>query len=552
MINLLEANPLLLLFLVAALGYWLGQIRFRGSSLGVAAVLFVGLFFGALDPDLTIPTHFLNFGLVLFVYTIGLSNGPGFFAKFRRDGMREVLFIIGIMLLPALLLLGLDVAFGLTPASTTGIFTGLSNNTPALASVLDYLNTQAGASTARRELADTAVSQAVVGFSVVYPMGVLGRMLVLAITQRWWRIDFAAEAYSLRKQYPIAQDLGYRTITVTRPEVIDVPLRQLQRQHEFDVVFGRIYRPDEINLMSGSTLFRLGDQIVIAGTHEDMDHVEAVFGQNAEQDLLHDKAVYDSRRLFVSNPAIAGQPIATLNLKETHGALVSHVRRGDTELLANDRTVLELGDRIRVLAPGEEIPELVNLFGDSYNTVSEVNLLTLGLGITMGLLIGLIPIPLPGGVKFSLGLAGGPLLVALILSALRRTGPLLWTLPYSANLTLRQIGMILLLAAIGVGSGSHMLAAFTSGEGWLIFLLGTLLIVFTTYVSLVIGYKLLKIPYSLLIGMISPQPAVLGFALEQARNLLPSIGYTLMFPFSIIINVSVAQILLTTLQNWGF
>lgn len=543
MIKILETNPLLLLFLVAALGYWLGQIRFRGSSLGVAAVLFVGLFFGALDPDLTIPNHYLNIGLVLFVYTIGLSNGPGFFAKFRRDGMREVLFIIGIMLLPALLLLGLTVAFSLTPASTTGIFTGLSNNTPALASVLDYLNTQAGAV--------TAVSQAVVGFSVVYPMGVLGRMLVLVLTQRLWRVDFASEAHSLRKQYPIAQDLAYRTITVTQPEVIDVPLRQLQREHEFDVVFGRIYRPGEINLMSGNTIFHLGDQILIAGTQEDMDRVEAVFGHKAEQDLLHDKAVYDSRRLFVSNPALAGKPIAALNLKETHGALVSHVRRGDTELLANDQTVLELGDRIRVLAPREEIPELVNLFGDSYNTVSEVNLLTLGLGITLGLLVGLVPIPLPGGVKFSLGLAGGPLLVALILSALRRTGPLLWTLPYSANLTLRQFGMILLLAAIGVGSGSDMLAALTNGEGWLIFLLGTLLIVFTTFVSLVIGYRLLKIPYSLLIGMISPQPAVLAFATEQARNPLPAIGYTLMFPFSIIINVSVAQILLITLQNWG-
>jgi putative transport protein len=543
MIEILESNPLLLLFLVAALGYWLGQIRFRGSSLGVAAVLFVGLFFGALDPDLTIPNTYLNLGLVLFVYTIGLSNGPGFFAKFHGEGMREVLFIIGIMLLPALLLIGLDIAFGLTPASTVGIFTGLSNNTPALASVLDYLN--------MHENAVTAVSQTVVGFSVVYPMGVLGRMLVLAITQRLWHVDFAAEAYSLRKQYPIAQELAYRTITVTHPEVVDLPLRQIQRQHDWDVVFGRIYRADETNLISGNTIFRLNDDIVIAGTHEEMDRVEAVFGREAEEDLLHDTAVYDSRRLFVSNPAIAGQPIATLNLKETHGALVSHVRRGDTELLANDKTVLELGDRIRVLAPREEIAELVELFGDSYNTVSEVNLLTLGLGITMGLLLGLVSISLPGGATFSLGLAGGPLLMALILGAIRRTGPILWTLPYSANLTLRQIGMILLLATIGVASGNDMLVALTSGEGWLIFLLGTLLIVLTTFVSLVVGYKLLKIPYSLLIGMISPQPAVLGYALEQAKNPLPAIGYTLMFPFAIIINVSVAQILLIVLQNWG-
>ncbi|MCA9974707.1 MAG: hypothetical protein KC413_03120 [Anaerolineales bacterium] len=543
MIEILQANVLLLLFVVAALGYWLGRVRLWGSSLGVAAVLFVGLAFGALDPALQIPDAFLNLGLVLFVYTIGLSNGPGFFAKFRREGLRDVLFIIGSLLLPAVLLIGLDIALGLTPASSAGIFTGLSNNTPALASVLDFVHNEL-------PQPDTAVSAAVVGFSVVYPMGVLGRMLVLAITQRLWRIDYAAEAYKLRKEYPIAQDLQYRTIAITHPEVMNVPLRQLQRTHEWNVVFGRIYRGDEISLMTGETRFHPGDQIVIAGTIEEMDRVQSELGETAVQDLRHDHAVYISRRLFVSNPAIAGKPIATLNLKETHGALVSHVRRGDTELLANDQTVLELGDRIRVLAPREEIPDLVNLFGDSYNTVSEVNLLTLGLGITLGLLVGLVPIPLPGGVKFSLGLAGGPLLVALILSALRRTGPLLWTLPYSANLTLRQFGMILLLAAIGVSSGSDMLAAFTSGEGWLIFVVGTLLIVFTTFVSLAIGFKLLKIPYGLLIGMISPQPAVLAFATEQARNPLPAIGYTLMFPFSIIINVSVAQILLITLQNW--
>lgn len=544
MIAILESNGLLLLFLVAALGYWLGRFRLYGSSLGVAAVLFVGLAFGALDPALQIPDEFLNLGLVLFVYTIGLSNGPGFFAKFQREGLRDVLFIIGSLLFPALLLLGLDVAVGLAPASTAGIFTGLSNNTPALAGVLDFLQGRGNGS-------ETAVAQAVVGFSVVYPMAVLGRMIVLSITQRLWKIDYDAEAYALRKQYPVAQDLQYRTIAITRPEATDKPLRQLQREHDFDVVFGRIYRPEEITLMSGDTRFRLDDQIVIAGTAEEMDRVEAVVGEEAAKDLLHDKAVYDSRRLFVSNPDIAGQPIASLNLKETYGALVSHVRRGDVELLANTETVLELGDRIRVLAPREEIPELVELFGDSYATLSQVNLLTLGFGITLGLLVGLVPIPLPGGVTFHLGAAGGPLLVALVLGALRRTGPVLWTLPYSANLTLRQIGLICLLATIGVRSGNALLMAFADGSGWLILGVGTLLVMVTTFLVLWAGYKWMHIPYSLLIGMISPQPAVLGYALEQSGNQLPNIGYTLMFPFSIIINVTLAQILLITLQNLG-
>ena len=544
MIETLEANPLLLLFLVVAIGYWIGQIRILGNSMGVAAVLFVGLAFGALDPALQMPQIVLDLGLVLFVYTIGLANGPGFFNKFRREGLREVLFVVGILVLPAILLLILHLTLNLTPATTVGIFTGMSNNTPALASVIDLINNRGVA-------VETAVSDTAVGFSVVYPLGVLARMLVLAVVLRIWPVDFAAEAHRLRKQYPIARDLQYRTIDITQPAIIDQSVRQLQRDFAWDILFGRLYRGDEISLISSDTRFRLGDQIVIAGTQEEMDKLEEVLGRRSAEDLRHDHAVYTSRRLFVSNPDIAGQQLATLNLREAHGAIVSHVRRGDAELLARGDTVLEWGDRIRVLAPREEIPHLVTLFGDSYAQLAHINLLTTGFGIALGLLLGLIPVTLPGGISFRLGLAGGPLLVALVLGAVRRTGPILWKMPYSANLTLRQFGLILLLASVGVRSGTAFLNAFTSGSGWLIFGIGFGLIVVTTLLALGLGYKLLKIPFSLLLGMISPQPAVLEYAEEQAQNPLPGIGYTLMFPFSIIINVILSQVLLIVLQNLG-
>lgn len=545
MIEILETNPLLLLFVVVAIGYWIGRIRIRGSSMGVAAVLFVGLAFGAIDPDFAIPQIILDLGLVLFVYTIGLANGPGFFSKFKREGLREVMFIVVIMILPACLLFLIHVAFRLTPATTVGIFTGLSNNTPALASVLDLINNSAVDP-------QTAVSEAVVGFSVVYPLGVFVRMLVLALVLRFWQIDFAGEAYSLRKQYPIAQDLQYRTIEVTQNEITNSTLRQLQREHAWDVLFGRLYREGEPTLINNDTRFKLADKIVIAGTVEEMDIVEADFGKRSAEDLLHEHAVYVSRRLFVSNPDIAGKQLIMLNLREEYGAIVSHVRRGDVELLARGDTVLEWGDRIRVLAPREEIPELVELFGDSYAQLSHVNLLTMGFGITIGLLVGLLPIPLPGGVTFRLGLAGGPLLIALILGALRRTGPVLWKMPYSANLTLRQFGLILLLASVGVRSGRAFLEAFSTGSGWFIFGIGFVLIAVVTLIAILLGYKLLRIPYGLLIGMISPQPAVLDYAEEQAKNPLPGIGYTLMFPFAIIINVILAQVLFIILQNLGF
>jgi putative transport protein len=544
MIAILEANPLLLLFLVVAIGYWIGRIRIWGSSIGIAAVLFVGLAFGALDENLSIPAIVLELGLILFVYTIGLTNGPGFFGKFRREGLREVLFITGIMILPALIMVVVHFALNLTPATTTGIFTGMSNNTPALASVLDLINNN----TANPE---TAASEAVVGFSVTYPMGVLARILVLAAMLYVWRIDFDAEAYRLRKQYPIAQDLRYRTLEVTNESSTEKTLGEMRLEENWDVLFGRRYRGDETSLIGSDTHFELGDNIVIAGTEEDMDKVEDFFGSRAEEDLLHDHAVYLSRRLFVSNEEMAGRRLSALKMREKYGAIVSHVRRGDIELLARGDTILEWGDRIRVLAPREAIPQLVDLFGDSYARLSHVNLLTMGLGIAIGLLIGLIPITLPGGITFQLGIAGGPLLVALVLGALRRTGPILWTMPYSANLTLRQFGLILLLAAIGVRSGNAFLEAFSNGSGWLILLIGFIVIVATALTALFVGYKLIRIPYSLLLGMISPQPAVLDYAQEQAQNPLPGIAYTLMFPLAIIINVILAQILLIVLQRIG-
>ncbi|MFL7840014.1 MAG: aspartate:alanine exchanger family transporter [Candidatus Promineifilaceae bacterium] len=543
MIAILEENPLLLLFLVVAIGYWIGRIPIRGSSVGVAAVLFVGLAFGALDADLTLPAIVLELGLVLFVYTIGLANGPGFFSRFQSDGLREVLFITGIMILPAIFLIIVHYAFNLTPATTTGIFTGMSNNTPALASVLDLIHSSSPDP-------DTAASEAVVGFSVAYPLGVLARILVLAFMLRFLQVNFEAEAFSLRKQYPIDQDLTYRTIEVTRAESTGRNLGDMWREEDWEVLFGRLYHDGEPSLIGKKTQFQLGDELVIAGMEEAMDEVQDYFGRRADEDLLYDRAVYISRRLFVSNEEIAGRKVADLNLKAEYGAIVSHVRRGDIEVLAGPNTVLEWGDRIRVLAPRQSMPELVELFGDSYTKLSHINLLTMGLGIAIGLLIGLIPIPLPGGITFYLGLAGGPLLLALILGALRRTGPILWTMPYSANLTLRQFGLILLLAAIGVRSGSAFVQAFSSGTGWLILGIAFAVIVIVTVISLLLGYKFVKIPYSMLIGMISPQPAVLDYAEDQANNRLPAVAYTLMFPLAIIINVVLAQALLIFLSRF--
>jgi putative transport protein len=205
--------------------------------------------------------------------------------------------------------------------------------------------------------------------------------------------------------------------------------------------------------------------------------------------------------------------------------------------------VLELGDRIRFIARRKDLNELSDFFGDSYYASSRVNLFSFGLGIAMGLILGLIEFSLPGGFQFKLGLAGGPLIIGIILGALGRTGPIVWTLPYGANITLQQIGLILLLAVIGLKSGNSFLDSLGQIEGLNIFIGGIFLTMISSYISILIGYKLFKIPYTLLLGFMSNQPAILDFGQNLSKNRIPLIGYTVMFPIAMIIKILYAQVL---------
>lgn len=230
---------------------------------------------------------------------------------------------------------------------------------------------------------------------------------------------------------------------------------------------------------------------------------------------------------------------------------MTRVRRGDIELLAHDDTILELGDRVRVVAWHEHMHALSAFFGDSYRAVSEVDILTFNLGLALGLLLGMVSIPLPGGVALKLGFAGGPLIVALILGALERTSPLIWNLPYSANLTLRQIGLILFLAGIGMRAGYAFVATLAQGGDEGIFLTSAALTLIVALLALWIGYRLLKIPIGLLLGMLAglqTQPAVLGFALEQTGDEQPNVGYAAVYPVALITKILFEQLLLSLLQ----
>jgi len=508
MIALLAQYPLVLLFLVASLGYFFGSFKIRGYSLGVAAILFVGLIVGAIDPRLQIPDIILQLGLSIYVYSIGLSSGPAFFESYRRNGIRDFTFLVCMLLLSGAMAAGVFFAFDLSSATVAGLYCGSSTNTPALAGVLDLIaNAYDGAD------ASALTQQTVIGYSYSYPMGIMGGIIAIVIMEKLLKIDYRAEARKLRRIYAVGEVITSRTVEITNPEICDITLRNLRQQYSWLVNFGRVYQKGKVFLAHPDVMFEIGDTVMIVGSEEDLDVTTEILGKAVQSSLTYDRTVYDGKRIFLSNPELVGKTIASLNLREKYNAIVTRIRRGDIELLVNSETVLELGDRVRFMAERKDMKAISEYFGDSY---------------------------------LKSGYAGGPLIVGLILGALRRTGNVVWILPYSANVTLQQIGLILLLSVIGVRSGSAFIDSFSADAG-LVFAGSVGISILTAMMMLFVGYKIVKIPFTVLMGMVSNQPAILDFAIERAGNRIPENGYTMIFPIALIMKILIAQLLFSAL-----
>jgi putative transport protein len=548
MTQYLLSNPLLLLFAVAAIGYTVGKIRIAGSSIGIAAVLFVGIAFGALDPNMKLPDIVYQLGLILFVYTIGLSSGPSFFVALRGKGWRDNLLVVGILGFAALLCVGLYNILKLKPELTVGMFAGSLTNTPALAASLEFIK----ANNASSALLNQMLADPVIGYSLCYPMGVIGNILAINLTQRLWKIDYKKEAQNLREPGVLGMLLKNQSIQVLQVAATTEPLEILRKTNAWDVLFSRISRNGQISLVNGTTQLAIGDLVSVVGTDKEVQKVVAYLGEISDVTLEQNRSELDFRRIFVSNPRIAGHRLEDLHLPQRYGAIITRVRRGDAEFLPKGETVLELGDRVRVVAPPAEMGTVSAFLGDSFRSLSEVNILTFSLGLVLGLLLGTVPIPVPGGLNLSLGIAGGPLVVALIFGVIEHTGPLVWTIPYNANLTIRQIGLVLFLAGVGTRAGYPFVSTFSQNGGLSIFIGGAIVTCLSTFLLLWLGRKLLKTPMGILTGMLAAfqtQPAVLSYALEQSGDELPNLGYARVYPAAIIAKILLAEILLIVLTR---
>lgn len=529
LLDLLAEHQILTLFTVLLLGYLIGGLRVAGFSLGVAGVLFAGLLLNALNPEIKLDSSIYELGLALFVYAIALASGVHFVQSLNRTGLVRNLLVLAALGLGAGLTLLLGRMLELPAALTAGLFTGALTNTPALATVI-------AAAGGRAELGDP-----VVAYSIAYPMGVIGLMLAMFAMQRVFRPDIAAEAKALNFAN---EELVSRSVLVAQTQPLTI--EQLQHERHWRVVFGRVSHAGHMELAHAGDVLEAGDIVSVVGAPADVAEVVAALGSEHSTPLEADRSVLDFRRIFVSSKEVAGRTLADLNMNGNYGALVTRVRRGDRDIVPDGKTVLELGDRVRVVAPRERMGEITRALGDSYRQLSEIDLKTFSLGLVLALLVGSIPLPLPGGTTFTLGVAGGPLVVGLLLGALERTGPLVWNIPYSANLTLRQFGLAIFLAGVGLRSGSRFAEAIVSAQGLYLFLAGTAVTLTAAFFTLAFGYRVLKIPFSLLTGVLSgvgTHPAVLAYAGEKMENEVPEIGYASVYPAAMLGKILLAQLI---------
>lgn len=532
-------NPLVVLFGVAAVGFLLGRIRVGGFSLGVSAVLFVGLAVGALDPDIGLPAIVFELGLIVFVYTVGLAGGPGFVAALRRHGIRENAAVVAVLAAAGGLVVALAGLLDLSAPEGAGLFAGSLTNTPALATVLEALSSGD---------ARGSVAEPVVAYSLAYPIGVLGVIVAITVLTRRWDGTDDDEAGELQRLGIVTQELVDVTVVVTE-DLADFDVAELSTHDPFDeVMLARHQRGTHQWLVRGEDVLEPGDRVSVLGTPDQVAAAVQRLGTPTDDSLVQHTSL-DYRRIFVSSPATVGRTVAELDLPGRFDATVTRVRHGDLDRLAMPDMVLEPGDRVRVVAPRERMREVTRFFGDSWRALSEIDVAVFGLGIALGLLVGAIPLPLPGGATFSLGSAGGPLLVGLALGAIGRTGPIVWQLPFNANLTLRQTGVILFLAGVGTRSG-YQFASTVADGGLPIVGAGALVTVATAVTMLLVGHHLLRIPTPVLTGLVAgvhTQPAVLAFASDRAGNEAPDLGYATVFPVATVVKILLAQLLLSVL-----
>jgi len=514
---------MLALFGVIAIGYAIGRISLGGFSLGIGAVLFAGLAVGALAPGSAPPGLVSSIGLVMFLYGIGIQYGRQFFAGLKGPGLKWNAIAAAGVLASFALTLVLGKAAGVSPAYATGLFAGALTSTPTLQAAIDAAGNR-----------DPAI-----GYSVAYPFGVIGPILCLFLFPRLFKPRLA----------PSPPPLQHVEVTIEQlpgPTVADL-LRVLPPA--VDLVAVR--RGGSNALPEPETSLTPGDAVMLVGQPDALDRARSILGRVDAGRITRDRGTLDMVRVFVSRPSVVGSPLGRLTFPDGIVAKVAEVRRGDALLFPHPDLVLEFGDRIGVIADTSAIPAIRRFIGDSMKATTEFSYISVGLGMSLGVLLGLLEIPIPGLGSFSLGLAGGPLVVALVLGRIGRIGMISWHIPLSANLTLRNFGLTLFLAAVGLGSGAPFVET-VSRTGLTFLGIGAAIVLAAIVGVMLLGQWLVRIPTDDLFGTASGtagNPAILMYANQALPSDRIDVAYATIFPSMTILKILCVQVALGLLGS---
>ena len=531
--------------LISTIGIGLGKIRLFGVSLGTAFIFFVGIVAGhfglTLDPAML--TYAESFGLIIFVYALGLQVGPGFFSSLRAGGLRLVSPAVGVVLVGTLLAAALSIACRVPMPEMSGILCGATTNTPALGAAQQALD-QLGLDT----------NGAALSCAVTYPLGVVGVILVIIFLRKLFvrPSDLPGPDAEHRKNVFIA------SYHLTNPAVFGRSVHEIAAQSHHHFVISRVWRDGKVSIPTSDKTLQKDDVILVITTPAEADALRLIFGEQEQKDWNKENIDWNaidsqliSQRILVTRPEINGRKLASLRLRNSYGINISRVYRSGVQLLATPDLRLQLGDRLTVVGEAAAIRNVEKILGNAVKSLNEPNLVAVFIGLILGLTLGSIPLAIPGiSIPVKLGLAGGPIIVGILIGTF---GPRMHMITYttqSANLMLRALGLSMYLACLGLEAGAHFFETVMRPEGALWLGLGFLL----TFVPVVLvglfALRVLKVDFGSVAGLLCgsmANPMALNYANDTIEGDNPSVSYATVYPVCMFLRVIVIQILLMCL-----
>ncbi|EMB3504900.1 putative transporter [Escherichia coli] len=544
-----------ILALVAVVGLFIGNVKFRGVGLGIGGVLFGGIIVGHFvsQAGMTLSSDMLHviqeFGLILFVYTIGIQVGPGFFASLRVSGLRLNLFAVLIVIIGGLVTAILHKLFDIPLPVVLGIFSGAVTNTPALGAGQQIL----------RDLGTpmAMVDQMGMSYAMAYPFGICGILFTMWMLRVIFRVNVETEA----QQHESTRTNGgalIRTINirVENPNLHNLAIKDVPILNGDKVICSRLKREETLKVPSPETVIQLGDLLHLVGQPTDLHNAQLVIGQEVDTSLSTKGTDLRVARVVVTNENVLGKRIRDLNFKERYDVVISRLNRAGVELVASSDISLQFGDILNLVGRPSAIDAVANVLGNAQQKLQQVQMLPVFIGIGLGVLLGSIPVFVPGfPAALKLGLAGGPLIMALILGRIGSIGKLYWFMPPSANLALRELGIVLFLSVVGLKSGGDFIHTLVDGEGlsWIGY--GALITAVPLITVGILARMLAKMNYLTMCGMLAgsmTDPPALAFA----NNLHPTSGaaalsYATVYPLVMFLRIITPQLLAVLFWSIG-